>query len=107
MGELWDERADWWSGFHFRQGQVPDKRHVSELEWQLTQHKAEAARWLLGKGTVSTSFLLSLSVFLLKNNSSIIGNSWQAFQTDCLGTSLLCLANVKRPLTLSPVLTKV
>ena len=55
--------------------EVPDKRHVSELEWQLTQHKAEAARWLLGKGTVSTSFLLSLSVFLLKNNSSIIGNS--------------------------------
>ena len=107
MGELWDERAHWWSGFHFRQGQVPDKRHVSELEWQLTQHKAEAARWLLGKGTVSTSFLLSLSVFLLKSNSSIIGNSWQAFQTDCLGTFLLCLANVKMPLTLSPVLTKV
>ena len=66
LGELWDERADWWPGFHFRQDQVPDKGHVSVLEWQLTRHKAEAARRLLGKGTVSASFLLSLSVLFNK-----------------------------------------
>ena len=32
LEELWDERADWWPGFHFRQDQVPDKGCVSELE---------------------------------------------------------------------------
>lgn len=54
LGQLWDERADWWPQFHFRRDLVPDKEHVSELEWQLTQHKATAARWLLGKGNVHT-----------------------------------------------------
>jgi len=46
---LWDERADWWPLFHFRSDLVPKKDHVSELEWKLTRHKAEAARWLLGE----------------------------------------------------------
>lgn len=49
---LWDERADWWPLFHFRSDLVPKKDHVSEIEWKLTRHKAEAARWLLGKGAV-------------------------------------------------------
>lgn len=52
LSVLWDERADWWPRFHFRSDLVPNKNHVSELEWKLTRHKAEAARWLLGKGTV-------------------------------------------------------
>lgn len=50
MSILWDERADWWPLFHFRSDLVPKKDHVSELEWKLTRHKAEAARWLLGEG---------------------------------------------------------
>ena len=52
LSVLWDERADWWPLFHFRSDLVPIKDHVSELEWKLTRHKAEAARWLLGKGAV-------------------------------------------------------
>ena len=47
---FWDERADWWPQFHFRLSLVPNKNYVSELEWKLTRHKAEAARWLLGQG---------------------------------------------------------
>ena len=43
---FWDERADWWPQFHFRISLVPNKNHVSELEWKLTRFKAEAARWL-------------------------------------------------------------
>jgi len=50
LSMLWDERADWWPLFHFRSDLVPKKDHVSELEWKLTRHKAEAAKWLLGKG---------------------------------------------------------
>ncbi|XP_068707113.1 TATA box-binding protein-associated factor RNA polymerase I subunit A-like isoform X2 [Montipora foliosa] len=50
LHELWDERGDWWPRFHFRPDQVPDIASTSELEWQLIQHKAEAADWLLGKG---------------------------------------------------------
>ena len=50
LSVLWDERADWWPLFHFRSDLVPKKDHVSEQEWKLTRHKAEAARWLLGKG---------------------------------------------------------
>jgi len=50
LSVLWDERADWWPLFHFRSDLVPKKDHASELEWKLTRHKAEAARWLLGKG---------------------------------------------------------
>ena len=48
---FWDERADWWPQFHFRLSLVPNKDHVSELEWKLTRYKAEAARWLRGQGT--------------------------------------------------------
>ena len=46
---FWDERADWWPQFHFRLSLVPNKDHVSELEWKLTRYKAEAARWLHDK----------------------------------------------------------
>jgi len=59
LGELWDERADWWPQFHFRGDLVPKKDHVTELEWQLTQHKAKAARWLLGKGNPFTKAVRS------------------------------------------------
>ena len=57
LGEVWDERADWWPQYHFRQDLVPAKDHVTKIEWQLTQHKAEAARWLLGKSTVILFYL--------------------------------------------------
>ncbi|XP_078382190.1 LOW QUALITY PROTEIN: TATA box-binding protein-associated factor RNA polymerase I subunit A-like [Oculina patagonica] len=50
LSVLWDERADWWPQFHFRLDLMPNKNNVSAQEWQLTRHKAEAARWLLGKG---------------------------------------------------------
>ena len=61
---LWDERADWWPLFHFRSDLVPKKDDVSELEWKLTRHKAEAARWLLGKGECVRVFVNILySVF--------------------------------------------
>ena len=46
---FWDGRADWWPQFHFRLSLVPNKDHVSELEWKLTRYKAEAARWLHDK----------------------------------------------------------
>ena len=46
---FWDERADWWPQFHFSLSLVPNKDHVSELEWKLTRYKAEAARWLHDK----------------------------------------------------------
>ena len=52
LSVVWDERADWWPQFHFRPDLVPNKDHVTELEWKLTRHKAEAARWLLGKSAV-------------------------------------------------------
>ena len=59
---LWDERADWWPQFHFRLDLVPNKDHVSELEWKLICHKGEAARWLLGKGTCTFFVCVHVSV---------------------------------------------
>lgn len=49
LGELWNDRSDWWPQYHFRQDLVPSKDHVSETDWQLAQYKADAATWLLGK----------------------------------------------------------
>ena len=61
FGELWGARADWWPRFHFRRDQVPDKDHVSELGWQLARHKAEAATWLLGRGTAGVAYFSRMS----------------------------------------------
>lgn len=68
LGELWNDRFDWWPQYHFRQDLVPSKDQVSETDWQLAQHKADAARWLLGKSMVT--------IILFELTSSLIFKKW-------------------------------
>ena len=68
LGELWNDRSDWWPQYHFRQDLVPSKDQLSETDWQLAQHKADAARWLLGKSMVT--------IILFELTSSLIFKKW-------------------------------